>query len=101
MTDQSVKKSRGSRHDESRFWKVASDPSDLFTGNLFRLVDLEAGGFDPGTVFEHIRTGERRVAGVDGTTRKRESNGKLSFRSHRTGPALFQAKAASGGLHAL
>lgn len=81
-------------YDECRYWKVIKDPSGLFTGNLFRLVDLEAGGFDPGTTFEHILNGKQRVAGADGTTRKRESDGKLSSSRPRTGSTLLQAKVA-------
>lgn len=91
-------KTRIGRYDESRFWKVVTDPSNLFTGNLFRLVDLEAGGFDPGTVFEHIHNGTRFVAGADGTTRKRDSNGRLSSSRSSTGSTLSQAKAAPGRL---
>lgn len=88
------RKTHTGHDDEYRYWKVVKDPSGLFTGNLFRLVDLEAGGFDPGTTFENILNGKQRVAGADGTTRKRESDGKLSSPRHRTSAALRQAKTA-------
>jgi len=44
------------------YWKCIQDPSEdgLFRGNLFTLQMIRAGGFDDGTVFEHVRTGERR-----------------------------------------
>jgi len=44
-------------------WEVMVDPSEgqMFLGRLFRSIDLtQGGGFAPGTVFQHIRTGERR-----------------------------------------
>lgn len=92
------RKTHTGHYDECRYWKVIKDPSDLFTGNLFRLVDLEAGGFDPGTVFEHIHNSTRLVAGPDGTTRKRENNGTLSSPRSGAGSTLLQAKATQGRL---
>lgn len=93
-------KTRIGRYNESRFWKVIQDPSNLFTGNLFRLMDLEAGGFDPGTIFEHIHNGARLIAGADGTTRKRDSNGKLSSTRHSKRKTIHQTKAAPDRLRA-
>lgn len=86
----------GSSRSEVRQWKVVTDPSNLFTGNLFRLIDLKAGGFDPGTVFEHIRSGERRMADGNGIARKCKRNVKLSSPRRSKRPALLQTKAAPG-----
>ena len=93
------RKTHTGQYDECRYWKVIKDPSGLFTGGLFRLLDLEAGGFDPGTIFQHIYNGKQRIAGADGTTRKRDKNGKLSSSRHSRGSTLLQAKAAAGRVH--
>jgi len=37
-----------------RAWRVTHDPSGIFKGGIFRLSDVLAGGFDPGTTFVHI-----------------------------------------------
>ncbi len=87
------------RYDESRYWKVVKDPSNLFTGNLFRLIDLKAGGFDCGTVFEHIRTGERRTTGLNGIARKDEQPKKNSTTIRRpTRPAIRRANNAQSAM---
>jgi len=82
--------------DRGRFWQVVKDPSGLFTGSLFRFVDLKAGGFDLWTVFEHTRTGARRVMCPDGTTRKCDDYGKPIRRRRRKCPTLLQEKTAQG-----
>ena len=98
MIEQRVTKSKVSRHDDSRYWKVVSDPANLFTGNLFRLVDLKAGGFDAGTVFEHIRTGERRVSGANGIARKYDQDENSTPLRCPARPALHRVKTAPGAL---
>ncbi|MBT3322471.1 MAG: hypothetical protein HN392_09320 [Anaerolineae bacterium] len=39
-------------------WKCIVDPSldKAFLGNLFRKIDIDEGGFSPGTVFENTKT---------------------------------------------
>ncbi len=46
-----------------RRWKCVFDPSEdgFFRGNLFTLEMIRTGGFDEGTLFENLRTGERRA----------------------------------------
>lgn len=41
-------------------WKCIVDPSphDDFLGNFFRQADLDAGGFQNGTVFENVANGK-------------------------------------------
>jgi hypothetical protein len=53
-----------------RLWRVTCDPSNIFLQRTFRVSDLGAGGFDEGTIFTHIHTGEKRVVVTDGTLRK-------------------------------
>jgi hypothetical protein len=65
-----------------RPWRVTRDPSEMFLNGVFRVNDLMAGGFDEGTIFTHIGTGERRVVGADGVLRKM-NNGKEKVRRHR------------------
>ena len=65
-----------------RPWRVTRDPSEMFLNGVFRVNDLMAGGFDEGTIFTHIGTGERRVVGVDGVLRKM-NNEKEKVRRHR------------------
>ena len=54
----------------ARPWRVTSDPSNMFQNSTFRVCDLSAGGFDLGTTFIHIRTGETCVVGADGIIHK-------------------------------
>lgn len=91
---------RQDHNSEGRLWKVIRDPSGIFTGNLFRRIDLEAGGFDPGMAFEHIRTRERRIVDMNGTARKSKSNDKIPASRRSTSPAVSRAKTASGALRA-
>ncbi len=44
-------------------WKCVFDPSEdgTFRGNIFTLAMVQAGGFEEGTEFLNVRTGERRV----------------------------------------
>ena len=67
-----------------RPWRVTRDPSEMFLNGVFRVNDLMAGGFDEGTVFTHIGTGEKRVVGADGVLRKlhKEKMGRRGSR-HR------------------
>lgn len=37
-----------------REWRVSYDPSGFFRGGIFRVSDVLAGGFDPGTTFINI-----------------------------------------------
>ncbi|MGB8214910.1 MAG: hypothetical protein WCE68_15250 [Anaerolineales bacterium] len=45
------------------FWKCIRDPSEdgLFLGNCFNLTMIQAGGFGEGTIFEHVKSGRRRI----------------------------------------
>ena len=57
-------------NDAARPWRVTCDPSRMFLRSTFRVSDLSAGGFDQGTTFVHIRTGETCVVGVEAIARK-------------------------------
>jgi hypothetical protein len=79
-----------------RLWRVTCDPSNRFLQRAFRVSDLGAGGFDEGTIFTHIQTGEKRVVGTDGILRKvSRRREKMTFER--------SAKRAigSGGAHAV
>ena len=54
----------------ARPWRVHHDPSRMFLNGVFRVSDLEAGGFDPGTIFIHDISGETCIVGEDGMARK-------------------------------
>ena len=54
----------------TRRWRVTSDPSRMFMNGIFRESDLSAGGFEQGTIFTHIRTGEQRIADAYGIAQK-------------------------------
>jgi hypothetical protein len=41
----------------------------MFLHGTFRVSDLSAGGFDKGTTFVHIRTGEKCIVDANGTAR--------------------------------
>ena len=84
--------------DSGRLWKVVKDPSGSFMGNLFRFVDLEAGGFDRGTVFEHIQTGKRRIVCQDGINRKWEHHENSTTLRRSTSTALSRAQDAANRL---
>jgi hypothetical protein len=58
----------------ARPWRVTSDPSKMFLGSVFRATDLDAGGFDEGTMFINLRTGEERIVDADGIARKVPAN---------------------------
>lgn len=89
------------RKEGGYFWKVVKDPSGLFIGNLFRFVDLKAGGFDPGTTFQHISTGEQHITDMNGMISERESNGKnLSSARHAKCKTIHEKKAAPSRLRA-
>ncbi len=74
---------------ETRHWKVIHDPSNAFTGNLFRLIDIQAGGFDIGTTFEHVCTGKRRTVSVATAIRKGKGNAPRSSTKHSKRPAYL------------
>ena len=59
------------RSGEARPWRVIKDPSELFfKTSRFRISDLNAGGFEHGTIFENEQTGEQRIADVAGVVRR-------------------------------
>lgn len=75
------------RSEEARPWQVIFDPSRTFLSAQFRTMDLAAGGFDLGTTFEHIKTGERRVADHAGIARaikpsRRVARRRMNRRTH-------------------
>ena len=86
-----------------RLWRVTCDPSNMFLHRTFRVSDLGAGGFDEGTIFTHIQTGEKRVVGADGILRK-VSNGKEKV-SRRRKKMTFEKSTkrvtGSGSAHAV
>ena len=43
----------------ARCFRVTHDPSGFFRSGIFRLSDVLAGGFDPGTTFVHVH--DRRL----------------------------------------
>ena len=86
-----------------RLWRVTCDPSNIFLHRSFRVSDLGAGGFDEGTIFTHIYTGEKRVVGADGILRKM-SNGKEKASRRREKMAFERSTKrviGSGGAHAV
>ena len=82
-----------------RLWRVTYDPSNMFLHRSFRVSDLSAGGFDQGTTFIHIHTGEKRVVGADGILR-RMKNGKEKV-SRRRKKMEFEKSTQRGGAHAV
>jgi hypothetical protein len=80
-----------------RLWRVTCDPSNMFLQRIFRVSDLGAGGFDEGTIFTHIQTGEKRVVGADGILRKM-NNGKEKVRREKM---AFEKSTQRGGAHAV
>ena len=82
-----------------RLWRVTCDPSNMFLHRTFRVSDLSAGGFDEGTIFTHIYTGEKRVIGADGILR-RMNNGKERV-SRRRKKMEFEKSIQLGGAHAV
>ena len=82
-----------------RLWRVTYDPSNMFLHRSFRVSDLSAGGFDQGTTFIHIHTGEKRMVGADGILRKM-NNGKEKVRRHGK-KTEFEKSAQHGGAHAV
>ncbi len=86
-----------------RLWRVTCDPSNMFLHRTFRVSDLGAGGFDEGTVFTHIYTGEKRVVGADGILRK--INNKKEKLRRRRKKVTFESSAKHvidiGGAHAV
>ena len=82
-----------------RLWRVTCDPSNIFLHRTFRASDLGAGGFDEGTIFTHIYTGEKRVIGADGILR-RMNNGKEKV-SRRRKKIEFEKLIQRGGAHAV
>ena len=86
-----------------RLWRVTCDPSNNFLHRTFRVSDLSAGGFDEGTTFVHIHTGEKRVVGADGILRK-VSNGKekvIKRREKMTFERSAKRVVGTGGAHAV
>jgi hypothetical protein len=86
-----------------RLWRITCDPSNMFLHRTFRKSDLNAGGFDQGTTFIHIHTGEKRVVGADGILRKAH-NKKESVR-RRSKKMTFERSAkrvnGTGSAHAV
>ena len=82
-----------------RLWCVTCDPSNMFLHRTFRVSDLSAGGFDEGTIFTHIYTGEKRVVGADGILR-RMKNGKEKVSRCRK-KMEFEKSDRRGGAHAV
>ncbi len=86
-----------------RLWCATNDPSNMFLQRTFRVSDLIAGGFDEGTIFTHIQTGEKCVVGADGILRK-VSNGKekvIRRRKKMTFERSAKRVIGSGGAHAV
>jgi len=86
--------------DRDRKWKVIKDPSGLFIGGLFRFADLKAGGFDRGTVFEHIHTGVRMITRANGILRKSKGHENSTSLRRATRTTLQRPQASSGCMHA-
>ena len=86
-----------------RLWRVTCDPSNMFLHRTFRVSDLGTGGFDEGTIFTHIYTGEKRVVGADGILRKlyneKEKTGKR--RKKMTYERSAKRVIGTGGAHAV
>ena len=56
---------------EGRPWLVIHDPSKTMLQNsAFRMLDLQAGGFDQGTIFVHETTGQARIADGEGSVKR-------------------------------
>ena len=66
-----------------RLWRVICDPSNMFLHHTFRASDLSAGGFDQGTTFIHIHTGEKRVVGADGILRKLHNEKEKNWKTQK------------------
>jgi hypothetical protein len=48
--------------DKARWrWRVVVDPDGAFRGGLFTWEQVRSGGWDDGTTFQNVETGERRV----------------------------------------
>ena len=68
----------------ARPWRVTRDPSKMFLNGVFRISDMQAGGFDKRTIFTHINTGERRYVDANGVLRKMKMrNGRAKKRAGR------------------
>ncbi|HRJ59056.1 MAG TPA: hypothetical protein PLV64_22415 [Anaerolineales bacterium] len=74
---------KGRHSEEARPWRVIKDPSRAFLSAQFRTVDLISGGFDQGTIFQHIKTGERRVTDRTGIARAIQPARRISRRAAR------------------
>jgi len=84
----------------ARHWRVTSDPSKMFMNGIFRESDLSAGGFEQGTTFTHIRTGEQRIADANGVAQK--AHRKLKEQKKKIAVVKPSKRiAGTGGTHAI
>ena len=71
----------------TRLWRVTLDPSEMFLNRVFRRTDLNCGGFDEGTIFTHVRSGQKMVVGADGFPRKLPEKKTFAKPTLKTGGA--------------
>jgi hypothetical protein len=101
---QNQPRARTLRDDGSRLWKVSRDPSGAFLNGMFRWIDLQIGGFDEGTVFTHVRNGQRRKTDATGRALilyKRRGTSSRRRRNRRTAVAHNKHAIRNGGASAI
>ncbi len=101
LSDRGTRAHVSVRDGDVRPWHVTRDPSSTFLNGAFRESDLIAGGFDPGTIFVNVRTGEKRIADVNGVARKAQNRKPKGLRKKLMQAKPSKKETGSGGTHAV